>query len=64
MVKKKVCWHGMVKDFNPEEYYVGELETIAAGHTCAAYLHMMRRLNVPKEVREKAKAELRKRGRR
>ena len=63
MAKKKM-WHGTIKDFNPKEYYVNELEAIAAGHTCAAYLHMMRRLNVPKEIREKAKAELRKRGKR
>lgn len=48
---------GTIKNFHPEHYAVGELETIVMGRTCEAYAFAMRREDVPKGVREKAKKE-------
>ena len=55
---------GTIKNFHPEHYALGELEIIARGRTCEAYAFAMRREDVPKGVREKAKVELKKRERR
>ena len=54
---------GTIKNFHPEHYAAGELEVIAKGRACEAYHFAMRRGDVPKGVREKAKAELKKRER-
>ena len=56
--RKRKVRYGTIKDFNPEHYALGELETIAKGRTCEAYSYSLRREDVPKGMREKAKAEL------
>lgn len=47
-----------IKNFHPEYYALGELEAIVMGRACEAYAFTMRREDVPKGVRVKAKKEL------
>jgi len=49
---------GTIKNFHPEHYAKGELEAIAMGRAGEAYAFTMRREDVPKGIREKAKKEL------
>lgn len=63
MPNRGVRRKGTIKNFHPEHYGWGELTAIAKGWSCEAYSFSMRREDVPKGVREKAKAELKKRER-
>lgn len=60
-IKKRKRTKNPVSSFHPSHYSTTELKSISKGGTPEAYVYSMRRADVPKSVRQKAKTELKKR---
>lgn len=59
--KKQKRKKNPVSKFYPDDYSTGELRSISKGRTPEAYVHSMNRSDVPKTVKQKALAELKRR---
>jgi hypothetical protein len=62
--KKRKRTKNPVSSFHPKDYSTTELRSISKGGRPEAYVYAMRRADVPKSVKQKARTELKRRKKR